>query len=82
MPLKYVVKKMKGACYDGSEKIAAKGLALRRYASLDAVKKMAKARHLSASSLMFNGVSKNEQRKILGMKASKPKSKKKVNKRR
>ncbi len=84
MPMKYVIAKMKGAFYAGSEKIAEKGLKIRRYVSLRGVKDMVKALHLSASSLIFRGVSKGEQKKITGAKAglklskSKPKSARKT----
>ncbi len=66
MPVKYVIKKMKGAFYAGSEKVAQKGLTLRRYLSLDGLAKMVKALRLSASSLAFSGLSSNEQKKVLG----------------
>lgn len=66
MPVKYVIKKMKGAFYAGSEKVEQKGLTLRRYLSLEGLAKMVKALHLSASSLVFNGLSSNEQKKVLG----------------
>lgn len=85
MPVKYLITKMKGAFYAGSEKIAEKGLKLRKYVSLDGVKKMVNALHLSASSIIFSHVSRSEQKKILssGKKAAaKPKAKKKAKKRR
>ncbi|VVB98374.1 Uncharacterised protein [uncultured archaeon] len=68
MPVKYVIQKMKGAFYAGSEKIAEHGLKMRRYLSLGRVAQMVKSLHLSASSLVFKGVSKGEQMKILGAK--------------
>ncbi len=80
MSVRYVIKKMKGAFYAGSEKIAEKGLALKRYLSLDSVSKMVKALHLSASSILFEGVSKAEQNKILGKKSSSPKKASKAKK--
>ncbi len=64
--MKYIIKKMKGAFYAGSEKLAQKGLALRKYLSVSAVKNMIKALQLSASSLIFQGVSRGEQKKIMG----------------
>lgn len=75
MPVKYLVMKMKGAFYAGSEAIASSGLKLRKYASLDAVKNMAQSLHLSASSLVFKGVTKGEQKKIIGGKAKAAKKK-------
>lgn len=70
--MKYVIEKMKGAFYAGSEKIASRGLRLRRYMSLDSVRNMAKALRLSASSVSFKGVSKGEQDKILSAKKAAP----------
>lgn len=64
--MKYIIRKMKGAFYAGSEKLAQKGLALRKYLSISAVKNMIKALQLSASSLIFQGVSRGEQKKIIG----------------
>lgn len=77
MPVKYVVQKMKGAFYAGSETIAQSGRKLKRYASLDGVANMVKALHISASALVFRGVSKGEQKKIVGAKSA-PKKKSKA----
>lgn len=62
--MKFVIQKIKGAFYAGSEKIAEKGLKLKRYIGLDGIKKMVNALHLSSSSLIFRGLNKNEQIKI------------------
>lgn len=71
--------KMKGAFYAGSEAIASSGLKLRKYTNLDAVSDMAKSLHLSASSLVFKGVTRGEQKKIIGKKiAAKPSKKAKA----
>lgn len=79
--MKYVISKMKGAFYAGSEKIYAKGLKLKKYLSLTAVANMVKSLHLSVSSLIFKGVTKNEQNKIArAIKGRKPKPKPKAKK--
>lgn len=87
--MKYIIEKTKGAFYAGMDKIAAKGLKLRRYVSLDSVRKMAKALRLSPSSVVFKGVSKGEQNKILSVdkqtankKSKKAKKKAKASRRR
>lgn len=71
--MKYIIEKAKGGFYAGSEKIAAKGLTLRRYLDLNSIVKMAKGLHLTASSVVFRGLTKGEQNKVLGKKrAPKP----------
>lgn len=81
--MKYIIEKAKGAFYAGSEKVANKGLKLRRYLNLNGVANMVKSLRLSASSLVFRGFTKNEQKKIIAVaktaaqKKAKPKSKKK-----
>lgn len=64
MPTKYLIQKMKGAFYAGSEKLAEKGLTLRKYLDLNSVINMLRSLRLPGSSLVFRGVSKNEQKKI------------------
>ncbi|MFA5077718.1 MAG: hypothetical protein WC488_04810 [Candidatus Micrarchaeia archaeon] len=78
--MKYVIEKAKGAFYAGSEKLAQKGLKLRRYLSLNSVRKMVSSLHLSASSLLFRGVTRSEQKKILaqGKAAKKTRPKKRA----
>ena len=67
--MKYIIEKARGAFYAGSEKIAQKGLKLRRYLNLNSVKKMVGSLHLKASQLVFLHVSRNEQKKLLSQKA-------------
>ena len=70
--MKYIVAKVKGIFYAGSEKVYEKGLKLKKYLNPSAVANMAKAFHLSFSSLIFKGVSKGEQSKIAKNLKAKP----------
>lgn len=73
--MKYIIEKAKGAFYAGSESLTRKGLKLRHYLNLNSVRKAVASLHVSASSVLFRGVSKNEQNKILGQaKAAKRKA--------
>lgn len=71
--MKYIISKMKGAFYAGSEQIYAKGLKLKKYLRLSDMANMVKSLHLSASSLIFKGVSRGEQSKIAAATGAKAK---------
>ncbi|MBU0586560.1 hypothetical protein KJ780_03540 [Candidatus Micrarchaeota archaeon] len=78
--MKYIVSKMKGAFYAGSDKVYSAGRKLRRYANLKAVSDMVKSLHLSVSSIAFKGLTKNEQKKVTGISKSAKKPAKKTTK--
>lgn len=69
MSIKYTVLKMKGVFYAGSNKIAEQNLKLKKYLNLQDVINMAKALQLSAQSILFKGLSKGEQKKIISASA-------------
>ncbi len=65
MSTKYIIQKTEGVFFAGPGKIAEKGLTLKKYSNLQDVVNMIKALQFSASSLLFKGVSKGEQKKII-----------------